>query len=136
MPNPFDQKRTSIGGGRVHRVLLWDIPEAPPPDSYGQPPQTPTQIVNANASDGAWAAKITQIKGDQTLNAEAQVYATRTYVVEMNWLGSAIPATTGNTYTDPMTGNIVGLIIPRMKLQTVMDGKFLNIQEAENVGQM
>ncbi len=121
--------RNNSGGGRSQKVMLLDIPETPPPDSWGQPSLAPTVI-------GTFRARIRQIKGDQTILADVQVYPTRTYIVEMDWLGSAIPATADNSYVDPITGLMAGLILPQMVIQTVMDNKFLHVQEAENVDQL
>ena len=116
----------STGTGKVQKVVLYDIPEASI-DSMAQPSQATTAI-------GTFRARIRQIKGQEQVGS-SQNYATRAYLVEMNWLGSAIPATATNSVYNPATGGAMGLILPQMVINTVLDNKWLRVESAENVDQ-
>lgn len=106
---------------RYQLVTLIDIPESSV-DSYGQPSQAPTEI-------GTYHASVRQLKGRDLLEAR-QVWPYATHMVEMDWLGSAIPVTASNP---------AGLILPSMKLLLKKDGlliRVLYVLWANNVDEM
>lgn len=116
MPRP-------IKSGRYRqRVTLWNIPQSST-DSWAVPSQTPVQIVNLAATDGAFWAEVRPLQGNEMMNAR-QVWPTATHYVSMRWLGTAIPSTTDNPQQQ---------IVPNMKLQCLLDNSWLNVVFAENI---
>ena len=103
------------------RVQLYDVPEVSV-DSYGQPTTGGTQIVGPG-TNGTFAAEVRPLKGDEMLNVR-QIWPTATHLVNMRWLGSAIPTNASN--------NPHGLILPRMYLIAMLDGSRLDVVFAEN----
>jgi hypothetical protein len=116
MPRPIKSGRNR------QRVLLYDVPESTT-DTWGQPSQAPTQIVNPTAADGGWWAEVNPLKGNEIVNTR-QIWPTATHRVKMRWLGSAIPTSPDNPQAQ---------IMPQMKLNLLLDNSWLNIIWAENV---
>lgn len=105
-------------GFRDQLLTLVDVPETTV-SSYGQPSYTGTTI-------GTFHGSVRQLKGDEILNVR-QMFPSATHIVEMDWLGSAIPTTAQNP---------ASLILPQMKLLLKKNSvliKVLNIVAAENV---
>lgn len=113
--------RPTRSGPKRQRVLLFDIPESST-DSWAQPSLAPTQI-SSSASDGAFAAEVRPLRGNEILNTR-QIWPTATHIVKLRFLWSAIPKTPDNPN---------GLIVPQMKLQVLLDNSILNILFADNV---
>jgi len=113
--------RAIQAGSLRQRCTLWDVPESST-DSWGQPSQTPTQIVNPNASDGGFSFGIRPLRGNEMLNVR-QVYPAATHLITGRWLGSIIPASSNNPN---------GVYVPSMKLIGVTDGDVYNIIFADN----
>jgi hypothetical protein len=121
MPSSWSSLRPIKSGRNRQRILLFDVPESAV-DSFGQPSQTPVQIVSS-ASDGGFWAEIVPLRGDEQLNAR-QVWPLATHHAYLRWLGNAIPTSADNPN---------GLIVPNMKIQCLLDGSILNVEFAENV---
>jgi hypothetical protein len=103
---------------RRQLVDLQDVPETAI-DINGQPSLAATTI-------GTFHASVRQLKGDEMLNVR-QIWPTATHLVEIGWLGSAIPVTADNP---------AGLIVPSMKLLLRKNGapiRVLNVLAADNV---
>jgi head-tail adaptor len=109
MPRPLQS------GHFRQRVILQDIPETTG-DSYGQRSLAPVEI-------GRFWAFVQPLQGEEKLNVR-QIWPTATHEVWMRWLGSQIPTSATNPH---------GLILPRMRLVSILDGAELNIVFAENV---
>jgi SPP1 family predicted phage head-tail adaptor len=107
-------KPNKVGTFR-QRVVLQDIPETSQ-DFYGQPSLAATEI-------GRFWAEVTPLRGDEMLNVR-QVWPTATHKVRMRWIGTRIT---------PSPTNPAGVILPRMRLQVLSDGTFLNIVFADNI---
>ena len=103
------------------RVLLYDIPESSK-DTWGQPSQTPTPIVNPYAIDGSFAADIVPLKGDEMLDVR-QMWPTATHTVYMRWLGDSIPVSADNPQRE---------ILPQMVLKAVHNNAYLHVVNANN----
>jgi hypothetical protein len=121
VPLPRSLIRRQRVGGRRQRCLLYDVPESTT-DSWGQPSQTPVQIVNPNAADGGFWFLVRYLQGNEQLNVR-QIWPTATRMCECAWLGSIIPTSADNPQ---------GLIVPSMKIQIVSSQEWLNIVAAEN----
>jgi hypothetical protein len=115
MPKPLKS------GVLRQRVTLWDVPEATT-DSFGQPSQTATQIVNSAATDGGFWAGVKPLRGNEMLNVR-QIWPTATHNVTMRWLGSAIPTSPDNPQ---------GLIMPQMKIQLILDQSWIHFLFCDN----
>lgn len=118
--------RAYKSGEARQRCTLWDTPESAI-DSWGQPSQAATQIVNASASDGGFSFAIRPLKGDEMLNVR-QLWPTATHIIKSRWLGSVIPRTPDNPN---------GVFAPNMKLigvtsPLVAQGDVYNIVFADN----
>ena len=113
--------RAIKSGELRQRCTLWDVPESST-DSWGQPSQMSTQIVNPNASDGGFWFGIRPLRGNEMLNVR-QIWATATHIITARWLGSIIPKSQDNPN---------GIYVPSMKLIGVTDGDVYNIAFADN----
>jgi hypothetical protein len=91
-------------------------------DTWGQPSQTGSQIINPNASDGGFYFSIRPLQGNEMLNVR-QIWATATHIITARWLGSVIPKSNDNPN---------GYFVPSMKLIGVNDGAVYNIVFADN----
>jgi hypothetical protein len=116
MPRPIKSGRNR------QRVLLFDVPENAV-DSWGQPSNTPVQIVNPGAVDGGFWAEVRPLRGSEMLNVR-QIWALATHIVSFRWLGSTIPVSADNPN---------GRFMPQMKIQLLLDNSILNIEFADNV---
>lgn len=98
-------------------VLLYDIPETAV-DEWGQPSLATVFIGRF------WAVVNSLLTKDRERLNVRQQWPIATHQVKMQWLGSAIPATSSNPNRE---------IRPNMQLVCEMDGKRLNIINAVNV---
>jgi head-tail adaptor len=103
------------GGDLDQRVQLYDLPTEGQ-DEYGQPTSTSALL-------GEFWCSIRLI-GMRERAAAGQELVMGTHRVTMRWLGSMIPATTGNPSRR---------VLPGMHLIAVIDGSRLDILEADNV---
>lgn len=111
------QMKPLLAGPRQQRVTLYDVPPSAAQDSYGQTSDTSAQI-----GDKPFWASVRLLRVREKL-VNQQIMPTATHIVEMGWLGSAIP----KTATNPN-----GYILERMYL-ILADGRRLDILEADDV---
>lgn len=104
-----------LAGPRQQRVTLYDVPPSVAQDSYGQTSDAETQI-------GTFWASVRLLRVRERL-VNQQLLPTATHMVQMGWLGSAIPTSSTNPN---------GYILERMYL-VLQDGRRLDILEADDV---